>query len=206
MVFLSAGSADCAGAARARSTQGGRVNAGRVAITLPQPGSYKVCHSALPAPTTDAHFAFLSNVILDSAFGVATAVATCAIECHLRRGQGSHHRRLHRRRTRAPPHRPHWSRVLATQASACGASHRASRRHEGASQARRDWHGTTPSARHCRAPGVSQGHQGGRGHDGVGVAGEGDREGWRVRVLIVCGAQVASAMGGGGGSDGHIEV
>jgi len=65
LVFLSAGSADCAGAARARSTQGGRVNAGRVAITLPQPGSYKVCHSALPAPTTDAHFAFLSNVILD---------------------------------------------------------------------------------------------------------------------------------------------
>ena len=69
LVLLLSGTPDCTGATRERSIQGGQMLAGWVMVTVPQPGSYKVCHSASHISTTDAHFAFLSNVIVDAFAG-----------------------------------------------------------------------------------------------------------------------------------------
>ena len=65
LVFLHAGTADCAGAAQKQYTQGARVSeALSLTVTLSTPAVYKLCQSSHSSPTLDTQFLFVSSAHL----------------------------------------------------------------------------------------------------------------------------------------------
>ena len=62
LVFMPAGTADCAGAAFAVASRGAVVVNGEVAVSFSFVGVYKLCRTRLPSPTLDAHFVLVPHV------------------------------------------------------------------------------------------------------------------------------------------------
>ena len=69
LVFLVAGTADCANAYGFLGSQGGTVAGGEVTVTLPDVGLYKVCHSTVASPGSDADFEYLHYAMLEVSCG-----------------------------------------------------------------------------------------------------------------------------------------